>query len=208
MRGLARLASLFCAIALVAVAAGCALQTQPRAEFTATPRFGYPPLDITFDAAGSTSPNGAIVGYEWAFGDGATAAGSRVTHTYTEKGIYKVVLEVQDETGRRGVRTQEVEALNHAPIAQFTANVYTTPVRQPVWFNASESYDPDGEIVAYLWDFGDGTTSEGEVVDHEYQTAGGSGWRPEITLTVIDDDGASDSASVRIIVVGCDSCGG
>jgi PKD repeat protein len=208
MQRLGKLFSFFVLAAAVAALAGCMLQTAPRAEFTATPPFDYPPLDVTFDASASSSPNGPVVDYAWDFGDGTTAGGVIVSHTYAEKGVYEVTLEVRDSAGKTAERTKSVEALNKAPIARFSANAYTTGVRQPVWFNAAESSDPDGEIVQYIWSFGDGTTGDGELVEHEYQTAGGSGWRPEITLTVVDDNGATDSVTHTIIVVGCDSCSG
>ncbi len=209
MQRLGKVFSLFVLAAAAAILAGCMLQTTPRAEFTATPAFDYPPLDVTFNASGSSSPNGLIVDYTWDFGDGTTAGGVIVSHTYTEKGVYEVTLEVRDDAGKTAERTKSVEALNRAPVARFTTNVYTTAVHQPVWFNASESSDEDGEIVEYIWSFGDGTSGDGEVIEHEYQTAGGTGWRPEITLTVVDDNGASNSMTWRgLIVVGCDSCGG
>ncbi len=208
MQRLGRAFSFLIVAAAVAALAGCMLQIEPRAEFTATPPFDYPPLDVTFDGAASTSPNGPIVDYAWDFGDGATAGGVNVSHTYTEKGVYDVTLTVRDSASKTAERTKSVEALNRAPVARFTPNVYTTGVHQPVWFNASESTDSDGTIVEYIWDFGDGETGDGVLVDHEYQTAGGTGWRPEIRLTVVDDNGATNSTSHQVIVVGCDSCGG
>ncbi|MEW5827239.1 MAG: PKD domain-containing protein [Candidatus Bipolaricaulota bacterium] len=188
--------------------AGCLFEQLPIAQFTATPPFDYPPLLVSFDGRASSSPNGPIVAYAWDFGDGETAAGSIVTHTYAEKGVYTVTLEVTDGSGKKGVRTRTVEALNRAPVARFEASVYATGVNQPVWFDASASSDPDGTIVDYIWSFGDGTTGDGVLVSHEYTTAGGSGWKPQITLIVVDDDGASSSISHEILVVGCDSCGG
>jgi len=203
----ARLGGLALVVVAVAAIAGC-LSTQPRAEFTATPRFDYPPLEVSFDASGSSSPNGEIVSYGWSFGDGETAAGVVAEHTYTEKGIYTVTLTVTDSAGKIGSRSRTVEALNRPPVAVFQPSVYTTPVNRPVRFDASDSYDPDGEVVEYIWTFGDGDVDEGVLVEHEYTTAGGSGWRPQITLTVIDDDGGQNSRTQEIIVVGCDSCGG
>jgi PKD repeat protein len=208
MQNLGKIFSLIAVAAAAAALAGCALQSAPRAQFSASPEFGYPPLEVTFDGGESRSPNGAIVAYDWDFGDGETSSGDEVTHTYTDKGVYAVTLEVTDEVGRTGARTKSVEALNKAPVARFKTNVNTSAVEQPIWFNASESYDPDGEIVQYIWNFGDGTTAEGELVDHEYLTANGNGWRPQITLTVVDENGASDTATGQLLIVGCDSCGG
>ncbi len=197
------------ATVVVAVAglSGCFVPPGPRADFTATPEFGFPPFDVVFNASGSSSPNGQIVTYAWSLGDGSTADGVTTTHRYTEKGIYEVTLEVRDSVGETAVRTKSVEALNRAPAARFTANVYATGLRQPVWFDASDSVDQDGEIVEYSWDFGDGETGDGVLVEHEYTSAHGSGWRPTITLTVVDEDGASDSITHDIIVTGCDACG-
>jgi len=207
MHRLGKILTLILVVAAIAALSGC-IERAPRADFTETPAFDYPPLTVTFNASSSTSPNGPIVDYAWDFGDGTTGGGVSVTHTYTVKGVYTITLTVKDSSGQTSERSKTVEALNHAPVARFTPNVYTTGVRQPVWFNASASYDSDGEIVQYIWSFGDGTTGDGEVVQHEYETANGTGWRPEITLTVVDDNGATDSVSHTIIVVGCDSCSG
>jgi len=208
MQRLERLLSLVIVAIAVAALSGCFLQSAPSAQFTTSPAFDYPPLEVTFDASASSSPNGPIVNYSWDFGDGATAGGVIVTHTYTEKGVYEVTLEVRDSAGETGARTKSVEALNRVPVARFKPNVSTTGVRQPIWFNASESTDSDGEIVDYLWDFGDGTTDEGVLVEHEYQSAGGAGWRPQITLIVVDDNGGTNSVMHQVLIVGCDSCGG
>jgi len=187
---------------------GCISTSSPHAKFTKTPKEGYPPLEVTFDASASSSPNGAIVSYEWDFGDDEAGSGVTVEHTYTEKGTYSVTLVVTDSTGATAARTDEVQALSLPPVAKFTVTPYYVTVDEAVWFDASDSYDPDGEIVDYLWDFGDGTSDEGVVVSHEYTSANGTGWRPQIILTVVDDDGVVSMAKGEVRVVGCDSCGG
>jgi len=187
---------------------GCLSDRLPAADFTATPRFDYPPLEVSFDASGSHSPNGAIVSYEWDFDDGGTGTGVVVEHTFTEKGTYAVILTVTDSSRKTGSRTKTVEALNRLPIASFEVNKYWVGKNDPIQFDGSASSDPDGEIVQYIWSFGDGTSGEGMIVEHEYTSAHGSGWRPVVTLTVVDDDGGSSSTSRTIYVAGCDSCAG
>jgi len=68
----------------------------------------------------------------------------------------------------------------------------------PVKFDASASYDPDGEIVKYLWDFGDGITQEtaNSSIYHIYESNG----TYLVKLTVIDNKGATNSTSEFIEV--------
>jgi PKD repeat protein len=193
-------------VALVGLAlllAACDRVVGPRAEFTATPRFDYPPLEVALDASASSSPNGAIVSYDWDLGDGETESGVTATHTYVDKGVYDITLVVTDSAGETGVRTRSVEALNRVPVAIFTFSPYWVGPDQPLTLNASDSYDPDGEIVQYIWSFGDGTTGEGMIVRHEYVQPN---WQPLVTLTVVDEDGGSNSTTRQVNVVGCGSC--
>lgn len=73
---------------------------------------GPAPLSVTFDGSDSTSPNGEIVRYEWSFGDGQTAEGARVSHTYAHQGRYLVTLRVADSAG--AVRSQPLKYVNVA----------------------------------------------------------------------------------------------
>lgn len=182
--------------------AGC-VATGPRAEFAATPAFGYPPLEVRFDATASSSPNGAIVSYDWNFADGESGEGRTAEHTFTEKGIYPVVLTVTDASNAVARVTHNVQALSLPPLASFSYSPYMAPKGSAVTFDASGSTDPDGEIVDYLWDFGDGSTDVGAIVDHVFATA----QKYTVRLTVIDDDGVSESAEKSVTITGCNTCG-
>ena len=59
-----------------------------------------------------------------------------------------------------------------------------------ILFNASDSYDSDGDIVEYFWDFGDSKHGYGMVVEHRYEATGVY----NVTLTVRDDDGFTNSS--------------
>ncbi|MFH0816417.1 MAG: S8 family serine peptidase [Methanobacteriota archaeon] len=61
-------------------------------------------------------------------------------------------------------------------------------------FDASGSYDIDGSIVSYEWDFGDGTATEGTIVAHTFLEPGSN----TVTLTVTDDDGAIARETIEI----------
>lgn len=63
-------------------------------------------------------------------------------------------------------------------------------------FSGEQSSDPDGFLVAWVWDFGDGETATGEVAKHAYQAEG----TYDATLTVRDDGGKERSASFTVSV--------
>lgn len=59
-------------------------------------------LTVTFNAADSYDPDGMIVSYDWAFGDGQTDRGQQVIHTYQRPDNYRATLTVTDEDGATG----------------------------------------------------------------------------------------------------------
>jgi PKD repeat protein len=65
-----------------------------------------------------------------------------------------------------------------------------------VTFDASKSYDPDGSIVFYLWDFGDNTTENGIIISHKYEKRGFY----QANLTVVDNEGYNSSAVLYVTV--------
>jgi len=83
--------------------------------------------------------------------------------------------------------------VNHPPVAVFATADVREADTPPLTINlsASLSSDPDGSIVSYAWDFGDGTTAIETVatVSHTYESSGGF----DVSLTVTDDDGATDT---------------
>lgn len=80
---------------------GCTLAQAPLALFTATPTTGEAPLTVSFDASGSSDPDGTIAQYQWDFDNNGTvdATGATATHTYSAAGLYAAVLTVTDSTG-------------------------------------------------------------------------------------------------------------
>jgi thermitase len=66
----------------------------------------------------------------------------------------------------------------------------------PVQFDATASYDPDGDPLTFSWDFGDGNLGSGPTPSHTYQTAG----MFTVALTLSDGNGGIDTAAVNVDV--------
>lgn len=164
----------------------------PVASFTATPSL----MSVALNASASTDPDGTVVGYSWAFGDGTTGTGVTANHTYATAGTYTVTLTVTDNLGATGTTTRQVTATppaNQSPTASFTASSNGLGVS----VDGAASSDPDGSVTGYAWNFGDGGTSTGNPASHTYATAG----TYTITLTVTDNQGATASTTRDVTVV-------
>lgn len=185
---------------LALILVGCCLFNQPpMALIQASPTEGPAPLTVEFDASRSADPNGEIVKYKWDFGDGTSENGMFATHTYNSAGTFIATLTVRDKCGKRDTDTVKIEATstNATPVAEFTYSPIDPGVGQTVSFDASDSYDPDGEIISYNWDFGDGGSGTGIAVEHVYQNAGSFA----VTLTVEDNVGAIDQRIKQIDIL-------
>src|SRR3569832_2280841 len=85
---------------------------------------------------------------------------------------------------------------NQSPQAKVKTDVTSGPAPLKVHFDGSTSSDPDGSITSYAWNFVDGTSGSGSIVDHTYNQAG----TYAATLTVTDNNGATGSYQVTITV--------
>ncbi|MCW3984946.1 MAG: PKD domain-containing protein [Candidatus Bathyarchaeota archaeon] len=169
----------------------------PVASFTYLPTAPDTGETVTFDASESYDPNGTIVRYLWDFGDGTNETGEVTTHTYANNGNYTVTLIVTDNNGLTDKTSADIKVLNKLPIVSFTESATSVLTDENIYFNATESYDPDGSIVGYFWDFGDGTNTTGLTVEHAYSDDGNY----TVTLTATDDDGDTASTTATKTVL-------
>ncbi|MBM9513505.1 PKD domain-containing protein [Desulfogranum marinum] len=149
-----------CPIAQLPYQLPSASNTLPVASFTADPTSGEEPLDVNFDASGS-SDDGLIVSYAWDFGDG-TGSGVTTSHTYNSPGIYNVILTVTDDDGFTDTANQNITV---------GSSNMCNPYGEP-------SYDPAAEDGIFLWQEGN--------VWHLRAVAGLSGWQ-RYTGSIVSD---------------------
>ncbi len=85
--------------------------------------------------------------------------------------------------------------INKAPVIDI-GGPYTGKAGKPIYFDASGTYDPDGDLLTYSWIFGDGSIGSGEKPSHIYYRPG----RYTIKLTVTDSEGNYDTKTIEITI--------
>ncbi len=149
-------------------------------------------LEVQFNNSSSDTDDG-VESYFWDFGDGNTSNEADPSHTYADGGTFAVELTVTDTCGETDSRTRNVQvAANNAPVADFSASANKLAVRF-----SDASTDSDGEIQSRQWDFGDGLSSNETNPNHVYAAPG----TYQVTLTVIDDDGAQNTTAPKEVAV-------
>jgi len=170
----------------------------PIASMIVTPGLGIAPLTVEFYALGSIDVDGLIVSYSWDFGDGTTGTGVTASHEYVKPGTYTVELTVTDDRQATHSVTEKIRVIaNTPPIASMTISETVGIAPLQIEFRAVASSDPDGELISYKWDFGDGTTGTGVTTSHEYVKAG----KYTVKLTVTDNGQATHSTTEEIQVI-------
>ena len=148
--------------------------------------------EIAFNGSDSYDPDGNIDFYRWNFGDGSSEILDIFPkHSYSESGAYTVTLTVVDSDGRSNTETTTVTistSANALPVPVLDA-LNSSNINELITFSASGSYDTDGTITNYTWNFGDGAVEYGVSAEHTYSTAG----TYAVILTVTDDEGDKDT---------------
>lgn len=136
------------------------------AGFSASPLNQTLP-DATVDITNTT--NNGPWDYLWDFGDGFTSTDPNIaSHTYATYGTYTITLTVtQDECVETAVQTVTINPI--PPLVDFDFDVTSGCVPLTVEFtNLTQYAEPD----SYLWDFGDGQTSQAPNPTHTYYDPG------------------------------------
>ncbi|MFO7792606.1 MAG: PKD domain-containing protein [Candidatus Saliniplasma sp.] len=133
------------------------------------------------------------VNYSWDFDDGNRSYEKEPVKRYDRLGSYDVTLTVRDDSGMESSVTKTIEVVNIPPRPDFTYEPADPTAKDDVEF-ISDSYDPDGDIVEYHWDFDDGNVSDGEVVNHSYSFSGSY----LVSLVVWDDNGEENQTTKEV----------
>jgi PKD repeat protein len=144
------------------------------------------------DGSGSSDAEGPIASYAWGFGDGSVASGASAAHTYPLSGSYAITLTVRDNAGGTATTSQPVTIVNLAPVAAIaaTCGILTCGV------DGSASRDPDGLVVSYAWQFGDGSMAWTQMATYTYPQPG----TYTLVLTVTDNEGRTNTATQSVTV--------
>jgi PKD repeat protein len=147
-----------------------------------------------------------VLTYSWEFQDQdpAHVSGIQTTRSYRLAGEYTVQLTVTDSAGQSDVTEAAIQVVNTPPIASCRFSNDAPIPRESVLFDASASFDRDGQLVDFIWDFGDGITQRGTRVSHSYEELG----LYQVLLTVVDNSGASSTISHTMTVHTLSSGGG
>jgi len=187
---------------------GQTVATPPVAIFTYSPGTLIVGNTIAFNASASYDLDGNITSYEWNFGDGTpivTVADPTTTHVYSTADIYTVTVTVKDDDGLSSETAQKLITILQPPTASFTYSPESSKVDEVVTFNASSSYDSDGEIVKFEWNFDDGNVTAVNnattVITHTFAAAG----TYMVTLNVTDNDGLTNTNTQSAIIGKVDS---
>lgn len=103
-------------------------------------------------------------------------------------------------SGKRGtsVLHETFAIVNALPVACFSVSSPPLTAGVPVTFDASCSYDLDGAIVGYEWEFGDGQAGIGQTADHTFSQVG----TYTAVLTVVDSDGGTEGSAMALQIEG------
>jgi PKD repeat protein len=165
---------------------------------------------IEFDGSESYDPppGNAAITYFWDFDDGNTASDQIVEHDFTENGTYNVTLTVTDIDGENDTDWIIINITNRDPVIEFVT-IYPDPatIVDVIYINIT-AYDPDGGIVNYTWDFGDGNSYYETPDDHGDNDAFDGKTTHTYTekntylvlIAVYDDDGNYSTTQFDIII--------
>lgn len=166
-------------------------------EATVSPTSGTAPLNVNFSASSTATGCDSEVSYEWDFGDGTKSSEQNVSHTYANEGNYTYTLTAK--SGNTACTKSGTISVTSSASCSLSCNAVANPLSGSapltVSFTGSETHQNCSGNPSFLWNFGDGATSNQANVSHTYSTEGTYNWTFTVTL-----DGQTCSKSGQIVV--------
>ncbi len=121
-------------------------------------------------------------------------------------GLWSLTVAASDsaQPANSGSSVKAIQVQNRSPVGTFTGSTNSALTGVSITFDAASSSDPDGTIVSYLWDFGDGSTGSGVTTSHSFANPG----TYSVRLTVTDNLGATASTTYTVTVTANPQSGG
>jgi parallel beta-helix repeat protein len=148
-----------------------------------------------------------IQAYKWTSNlIGVLSSDSSFNKSDLPVGTHRILFQVMDTSGEWSDAVSKTliifpkpSTANKPPIPHITGP-FTAKINTSLHFTGDTSNDPDGEIILYQWDFGDGQTDSNISVNHTYSQVGNY----TIKLTVTDNNGSqtTDSRTVSVSATG------
>ncbi len=182
---------------------------KPKAALAITPNPVSPGGHATFNASGSTDPDGSIAKYEWDLdGNGTyeTSTGSTPTAAadYAAEAEIPISVKVYDNNLAVDTETKTLKvggAEPQPPVAAYSAQSNPAVTDIPVNFDAAASKDADGTIVKYEWDLdGNGSFETNTGTTAATQRTYSFASTVQTRLRVTDDSGMTDTVTVPVTV--------
>jgi len=186
----------------VSNAAGC-VNTQTDSNYIV---IGNPTATIAVDSFHGCSPVGldftssnvthGPVTYQWIFGDGGVSTSANPHYTYNSTGTFLPMLIITNAAGCKDtIYSPDSVKVGSTLIPDFTASPLIQCVDQVV--NFTNLTLGTGPLTHYLWNFGDGQTSNLADPTHVYSDTG----KYNITLTVINQGCSSDTERIKYVLI-------
>ncbi len=178
--------------------------TAPVARIIVDQTTGTAPFDISVSGINSNDADGSIKYYYWRTSNGQTSSDIQARFRFDYPGQYNLNLLVLDDKDGYGSANQIISVNaagqtsnnNIAPVSLFTMSQNSGSAPLALSFDASASYDTDGDISEYYWFSSDGQEGLGPEVETTFTQAGSY----NITLRVTDNHGLQGFSSQTVMV--------
>ncbi len=163
-------------------------------SFITSPSVSCINSNIQFTSTSTVNPGDSIIAISWNFGDSPiNFPGNPVTHQYSNPGTYTVTIFVKTYSDCDTSFSATINVIE-SPVAGFSFQ--NVCLDSTMTFINQSTTPPGTTIDSLLWDFGDGTTAGGAVVNHSYQSAGSY----TVSLTAINNAGCSNTIQKQVTV--------